>query len=335
MVTRNDVARHAGVSVAVVSYVLNNKSIVKEETRKKVLQAMDELGYQPNLTARSLKTKKSGQIGVLTNFIGNPFEAGILLNLEEAAKKQGYLITYYAYKAEYAEELKAQLAGRVDGMILLGQSLPEELLNTFRNRNIPLISVMKPVRSQSDLAYIDVDWREAYTDVLQLLLQEGHRKIALMTHGDSLNPLQERIGSAIHLLQNDERFRQLEYRVIEGRGRYEWAHEAMMQLSEPDFTAVLCGNDLMAIGTLAACRKKGWSVPGKLSVIGSENILMVGETNPPIAALEYPRVQAAHMAMEKLFQFIDSKAEDEQVAEAADVALLKANFVIRPSLGSI
>ncbi|MDR6550785.1 LacI family DNA-binding transcriptional regulator [Paenibacillus qinlingensis] len=327
MVTRNDVARHAGVSVAVVSYVLNNKSIVKEETRLRVLRAMEELNYQPNLTARSLKTKRSGQLGVLTNFIGNPFEAGILLHLEEAARQYGYMITYHTYRDEHAEVLKAQLAGRVDGIILLGQSLPDDLLDTFNKRNIPLVSIMKPAHLEIPLTYVDVDWQAAYGKIFRLLKQQGHSEIALMSHGNSLNPLQARMASAIHLLETDESFRHMKYQVLEGRGRYENAYHAIMQLSEPHFTAILCANDLMAIGTIAACRDKGWRVPNELAVIGSENILMVGETNPPIAAVEYPRIQAANMAVEKLIQLIGGHHGD------VESDLIQADFISRPSLG--
>ena len=99
MVTRDHVALRAGVSVAVVSYVLNNKNIVKEETRQKVLLAVKELGYQPNLAARSLKTKKSQQIAVLVNNLGNPFEAEVLLCLESTAREAGYSVFFSKLQA--------------------------------------------------------------------------------------------------------------------------------------------------------------------------------------------------------------------------------------------
>ncbi|WP_438447804.1 LacI family DNA-binding transcriptional regulator [Gorillibacterium sp. sgz5001074] len=301
MVTRNEVARRAGVSVAVVSYVLNNKSIVKEETRKKVLEAVEELGYLPNLTARSLKTKKSNQLAVLTNFIGNPFEAGILLHLEEAARRSGYMVTYRSYHPDREHELKTLLAGRVDGIVLLGQSLEAGTVEFFEKRKVPLVSVMASSLPQETVVAVDVDWEAGYREVIGELCHLGHRHIAYIGHGNPSDPLHPRRMAFDRALRSEERFQAIRCDFLEGGGRYESAREAVMALpGEPIFTALVCVNDLTAIGAVSACRERGWSVPGRLSIIGSENILMVSETHPPIAALEYPRVEAAYAAIEKL-----------------------------------
>jgi DNA-binding LacI/PurR family transcriptional regulator len=326
MVTRNDVARHAGVSVAVVSYVLNNKSIVKEETRQKVLQAMEELGYEPNHTARSLKTKKNYQLAVLTNFIGNPFEAGILLHLEEAARRYGYMVTYQSYRPDREQEIKTLLAGRVDGIILLGQSLLAETLSFFRKRSIPIVSVMKPVLdAEEPVVSVDVDWVPAYRQVIRTLYGLGHRHIAYMSHGDRRSPLERRKEQFIRAMEAEGNLLYLQACThLEGQGKYESAYQTMMSLSPPDYSAVVCANDLMAIGTNAACRARKWAVPERLSIVGSENILMVSETHPPIAALEYPRSLAAGMAVEKLMRMMAGEADASKE--------LDAPFVERQSL---
>lgn len=327
MVTRNDVARRAGVSVAVVSYVLNNKSFVKDETRLKVQQAIEELGYQPNLTARSLKTKKSNQLAVLTNFIGNPFEAGILLHLEEAARKSGYMVTYRSFRADREQELKTLLAGRVDGIVLLGQSLEPGTLEFFGKRNVPVVSVMAPARSHESVVCVDVDWEAAYRVVLRELLRLGHRHIAYMGHDDPGDPLSTRREAFARALRVEGgASRSCEF--LGGGGRYESARQVMMERTGmPDFTALVCVNDLTAIGAGSACRERGWSVPGQLSIVGSENILMVSETCPPIAALDYPRVDAAYAAMDKLIRMMDG--------EEAASTLLPAVFVPRASLAAV
>lgn len=309
MVTRNDVARRAGVSVAVVSYVLNNKSIVKEETRQKVLLAMEELGYQPNHTARSLKTKKNYQLAVLTNFLGNPFEAGILLHLEEAARRYGYMITYQSYRPDREHEMKTLLAGRVDGIVLLGQSLAAGTLDFFRTRSIPIVSVMRPVYAgDSPVLSIDADWETAYRQVLRQMFRLGHRRIAYMSHGDGRSPLEERMTHFFRAAESGGEWAgAITCQRLEGSGTYESAYRTVMALQEPAFTAVVCANDLMAIGTNAACRARGWSVPDRLSIVGSENILMVSETHPPIAALDYPRAEAAYKSMEALLGLMAGK----------------------------
>ncbi len=340
MATRNDVARLAGVSVAVVSYVLNNKSFVKEETRRKVLAAMEELGYTPNLTARSLKTRKSGQLAVLTNFIGNPFEAGILLHLEEAARKHGYMTAYRSYDADREPELLAQLAGRVDGIVLLGQSLKEETLASFRKKGIPVVSVMAPGKPSANVHFIDVDWAMAYRQVVAELVRLGHRHIAYMGHGGSLAPLHPRMRAFAAAVEEIAPDSALRCEWLQDGGRYESAREHLLELPvEPAFTALVTANDLTAIGACSACRERGWAVPEKLSIISSENILMVGETHPPIAALDYPREKAAQQAMELLVRLIEEPeliAPDslvpEPAAEAPKEIRLAASFLPRPSL---
>jgi DNA-binding LacI/PurR family transcriptional regulator len=342
MATRNDVARLAGVSVAVVSYVLNNKSFVKEETRRKVLAAMEELGYTPNLTARSLKTRKSGQLAVLTNFIGNPFEAGILLHLEESARQRGYMIAYRSYDSARQPELLAQLAGRVDGIVLLGQSLAEDTLKSFYKKGVPVISVMAPGRTDTPIHTVDVDWTAAYRHVVVELVRLGHRHIAFMGHGGPLDPLYPRMEAFAAAVREEEKSigTTLQCEWLAAGGRYEAAREHLLDLpAAPGFTALVTANDLTAIGACSACRERGWAVPDRLSIVSSENILMVSETHPPIAALDYPREQAAHQAMELLVRLIEEPAENRKAlgegaasTTSAEVIRLHASFLPRPSL---
>lgn len=340
MATRNDVARLAGVSVAVVSYVLNNKSFVKEETRRKVLAAMEELGYTPNLTARSLKTRKSGQLAVLTNFIGNPFEAGILLHLEESARQRGYMIAYRSYDSAREPELLAQLAGRVDGIVLLGQSLAQDTLTSFSKKGVPVVSVMAPGRTDTPIHTVDVDWAAAYRHVVAELVRLGHRHIAFMGHGGSSAPLYPRMEAFAAAVEEIAPDGALRCDWLQDGGRYESAREHLLELPvEPPFTALVCANDLTAIGACSACRERGWAVPGRLSIVSSENILMVSETYPPIAALDYPREQAAQQAMELLVRLIEEPAENRAAAgegaasaTSAEVIRLPAPFLSRPSL---
>lgn len=338
MATRNDVARLAGVSVAVVSYVLNNKSFVKEETRRKVLAAMGELGYTPNLTARSLKTRKSGQLAVLTTFIGNPFEAGILLHLEEAARKRGYMIAYRSYDSSREPELLAQLAGRVDGIVLLGQSLAAETLDSFRKKGVPVVSVMTPAEIGASVHTIDVDWEAAYRQVITELVRLGHRHIAYMGHGGPINPLYPRRQAFAAAVQEATRNGALQCDWLAGGGRYESAREHLLELGPaPEFTALVCANDLTAIGACSACREREWAVPERLSIVSSENILMVSETNPPIAALDYPRQEAAYQAMELLVRLIEEPGQKDDLdapAMAAEKIRLTSPFIPRPSLAS-
>jgi len=307
MVTRNDVARKAGVSVAVVSYVMNNKNNVKPETRQKVLKAMEDLHYMPNPTARSLKTQKTNQLAVLVNYLGNPFEAGILLHLEEEARAWGFSLVFQSYRHDRDEALK-QLA--VDGIILLGQSLREETLRFFARRNTPIVSITKPTNAESahPVPYVDIDWLESYGKVVRLLIAHGHDDIVFMTHGDENSALHHRT-EAFCLAIAEQGLSEHQLHLLYGGGRYENARQCINEIAETGrfpYTAIQCANDLMAIGVLSALKEHGIGVPGQVSLVGSENILMTSETEPAIASIHFPRAEAAKQALILLNQLLQS-----------------------------
>ncbi|WP_373232761.1 LacI family DNA-binding transcriptional regulator [Cohnella sp.] len=307
MATRQEVADRAGVSVAVVSYVINNRKLVKEETRHKVLDAIRELGYRPNQTARSLKTKKSQQIAVLIHYIGNPFEAGLLLSIEATAKLHGYFVFVQTYEPDREEELRSLLMGRVDGVLLLGQSFSQETLEYFSSLEVPVVSAMQPTAWDgakiANVPYVDIEWLPAMRSLVAHLRQQGHERITFMTTG----------GQNLHYAVRYKAFRdamRLEgldiSGVLDGSGRFEQAQAMLGGLlggddgAAVDFTAIVCANDLMAAGCLAACREQGVRVPQDMAVAGCENILMSSQLSPPLTVIHYPRQVAGEVAMNML-----------------------------------
>ncbi|MFD0679772.1 MULTISPECIES: LacI family DNA-binding transcriptional regulator [unclassified Paenibacillus] len=337
MATRQQVADRAGVSVAVVSYVLNNKKLVKEETRQRVLEAVRELGYRPNLVARSLKTKKSNQIAVLVRFLGNPFEAGILLAIESTAKASGYFVFFQTYEEAQEEQLKELFMGRVDGIILLGQFLSSETLDYFISRGIPIVSITRPYTELNDRdmdirsQWIDIDWHGAMRELVQHLRQQGHERIAFMADSAGIHHYEWRFRACIEAL-NSAGLRFEPADRLNGGGRFEQAYAELAQrlsltgsVKQLPFTALICANDLMAAGSLAACRDHGIAVPEQLAIAGCEDILMSAQTNPPLTVLRYPRPEAAEAATRHLLELMDGKNS------CSSSTLLKAELVIRGS----
>ncbi|MDU0203374.1 MULTISPECIES: LacI family DNA-binding transcriptional regulator [Paenibacillus] len=312
MVTRKDVADRAGVSSAVVSYVLNNREIVKEETKQKVLEAIRELGYRPNLLAQSLKTKKSRQIAVLINYLGNPFEAGLLINIEQHAKDRGYFVFFQTYKQEEEDELKGLFMGRVDGILLLGQSLKPQVVAHFQRLDIPIVSVLKPEGTELRIPYVDVDWLTEMVKLVRHLQQQGHTRIGFMGGGDTSQHYRVRLQAFIHALRDTGCTWHSED-LLDGEGRFETAERvlyAALTHQSALFTALVCANDLMAAGCLAACRKAGVRVPEQLAVAGCEDILMSSQTDPPLTAIHYPRPQIGEAAMRLLLDTIEGNTAE-------------------------
>lgn len=321
MVTRKEVAEKAGVSVAVVSYVLNNKSFVKDETRRKVLEVMEALGYQPNLLARSLKTKKTQQLAVLTNYFGDPFESGVLLHVESAARQKGYTVFFQPFIEEQEEQLKSQFMGRIDGLILLGQSLKPSTVAHFRRMNIPMLTITTPISGNVEVPVIDLDWEQEFVRLIKHLKERGHRHIAYMTNGNANHHHEHRFQAFLRAMESEQCLFEPNL-LFQGGGRLEQTHQLMMNrlpklLPDLPFTAMVCGNDLMAAGVLASCRDLGIDVPGQLAVVGSEDILMSSHTNPPLTTIHYPRGKLNDLSVQILLQLMDGQSADSITLEGS------------------
>ncbi|MNI02527.1 HTH-type transcriptional repressor CytR [compost metagenome] len=323
MVTRKDVAQRAGVSVAVVSYVLNDRKIVKEETKQKVLKVIEELGYEPNLLARSLKTKRTNQLAVLVNNLGNPFETGILLSLEYEASKAGYFTFFQTFQHDNERELRTLLMGRVDGIVLLGQSLSVESINHFHKLDIPLVSITKPVTTYETIPYIDIDWLSKFRAMISHFKEQSHTRIGFMAHSEQDHYLANRYNVFVEAM----RLEGLEYRegnTLYGDGRYEsglssmkkWLEEQLTQTGELPIRALLCANDMMAVGSLAACHEVGISVPGQLAIARCEQILMSDNTSPKLTCLHYPRAEAGILAVQMLLEQINGSQPSSHLLES-------------------
>jgi DNA-binding LacI/PurR family transcriptional regulator len=306
------VAKHAGVSVAVVSYVINHKSFVKEATRQKVLHSIRELGYNPNLTARSLKTRRTNQLGVLFNNIGNSFETGIALGLEEKARQYGQSLLFQTYAPLEEDSLRTIFMGRADAIVLFGQSLKSETADHFAKIGVPLFSIMTPERPHAAVPSADIDWRGAYDSLVDHLKRSGHARIGFM--GNRMRESHHEVRF-LHFRQA-LRSRGLEFRdewLLRGSyGTLESAYEEMhSRLASGDglpFTALVCANDLMAIGALSACRDNGLDVPGHLSVASSENILMASHTTPALTTIHYPRREIGHATIDVVMGHLNEGA---------------------------
>lgn len=333
MATRKQVAELAGVSEAVVSYVLHNKPVVKETTRQKVLEAIQQLGYRPNMMARGLKMKQSRQIAVLVGSLGNPFEAGVLLHVEQMAQRHGYAVFFHSYSEHAEEELKELLHGRVDGIMLLGQSLREDTIHHFLSTGTPIFSLMAPAIRHQDVESLDLDWIKAMAKLAALLKKQGHQKVALMTHESPRHYASSR-ASAFRKATEAEGLICSDEMTLFGGGTFEKASAVMAdELKNYDqgamlpYTAIVAVNDLMALGILSACRRMGVNVPEQLAVAGCEGILMSGETSPPLTTLVYPREELGSLGTA---YFIGRMSGD--TAAGPPDGVLDAELIVRGSV---
>ncbi|MHA6482978.1 LacI family DNA-binding transcriptional regulator [Paenibacillus sp. strain BS8-2] len=312
MASRKEVADLAGVSVAVVSYVLNGRDNVKEETKQRVLAAVKELKYEPNLLARSLKTKSTNQIAVFVNYLGNPFEAGILLRLEDAARREGYLLFFQAYSEEQEEQLITALRGRVDGIFLLGQCLKPETMERLHSTRIPVVSInIGDDVAGNEVSSIDLDWSSQYKELIGHLLAVGHNRLGFMTAGNGGAYLTHRyraFRAALAELGEES----VLVAELDGSGRAENAEAVFAEYLKEHpagmpFTALICSNDLMAAGVLLAAKTHGIAVPECLAIAGSENIMLTTLTTPALTVIHYPREQVGELALSMMTRLLNGE----------------------------
>jgi LacI family transcriptional regulator len=303
--TQFDVARKAGVSQTTVSRILNNSTIVSipEETRQRVLLAMQELSYIPDLTARSLRTSKTYTIAAIIPDITNPFYPTFVRGIQDVSEENGYDLVIYNTDGDKNKEqhsLKSVIQNRMDGLIVVPFHIsPEELLQI----NTPTIQLSQKPLEPPALDSIYVDNVAAAFTVVQHLLERGYTRIGMIAGEEDTPPRQNRIlgyqnAIALHHIPLDE--------VLVRGGDFTEAggYAAMQELLKvtPRVDAVFAANDLMAMGALIAIREAGLRVPGDIAVAGMDNIPAARLVFPPLTTVTQFQQNIGRKAAEMLFE---------------------------------
>ncbi len=308
--TQADVARLAGVSQTTVSHVLNNNTAISvpPETRRRILEAIDQLGYVPDGTARSLRTRKTHTIAAIIPDITNPFYPAFERGIQDTAERHGYdLITYNTDGIAEKERkcLRSVQQGRVDGVIAVLFRTTARDLRPLLERNIAVVRLeaMPQEVGALPLDNLYVDNVAAARTAVAYLIDRGHTRIGMISGQEG--PRQARVlgyrqALADHHIPLDEF-------LIQGgdfteKGGYQ-GMRALLALS-PRPTAVFAANDLMAMGALLALREAGLRVPHDIAVIGFDDIPAARLFNPPLTTItQFPRElgrRAAEMVFERL-----------------------------------
>lgn len=285
--TLRDVAERAGVSYQTVSRVINNHPYVAAETRERILQAISELDYKPNLTARSLVARRSHTLAVITfglNFYG---PAQMVIHIERAARAAGYDLIFTSVAEPLHDSIPAALDAlerrAVDGLILI-TPVPAMLQAEVEAFNGDLPIVLMDAPSDGGIASVSVDQRYGGKLAIQHLLDLGHTAIAEIS-----GPLHWFGAQARH-----EAFLQttaeagLEARMtIEGDWSAISGYEAARALlaSGVTFTGLVAGNDPMALGAIRALHEFGLRVPEDVSVIGFDDVPEAAFFEPPLTTI--------------------------------------------------
>jgi LacI family transcriptional regulator len=279
---------------------------VSDELRERVLSAMNELGYQPNALARSLRRKETYTLGVIIPNSADPFFAEVTRGIEDTCFEQGYNIILCNSDGELDKELfytNVLTKKRVDGILFLaagGKSTTH--IRTVQARGTPLVVVD---RYTPDLAVdtVLIDNARGGWLATHHLIELGHQRIGCISGPSDITLSAERVTGYRRALQ--EAALPIDETVIfKGNFQYESGFEAVQRLlTRPDPpTAIFACNDLMAIGAVNAAVKCGWRVPAHLSIIGFDDIRMASYLNPLLTTIAQPKYEMGTIATTMLLE---------------------------------
>jgi LacI family transcriptional regulator len=296
------VAKRAGVSTATVSRVLNNVSVVKNSTRVRVMKAVTELNYHPNLHARTLAGGKSRTLGMIASNLENPFFFDIFRTLESEAHASGYevVVANTDYQPEQlVRSIRLMIGRRVAGLAVVVSEMHPDLIRELTDSNIPTVfyDVGTPTRNISN---IRVNYRRGIERVVEYLHDLGHNRLAFIGHHSTLGPTSERERGFIETVSRYAPATQ--WRTVTDQDGLEGGRRAARELLSGGIqpTAIICVNDLMAVGVLRELREHGLRVPDDVSVTGFDNIKLSEFCYPLLTTVHIPREQIGRLAFEML-----------------------------------
>lgn len=327
--TRRDVAEQAGVSTAVVSYVLNNgPRPVAEATRQRVLDAVRTLDYLPNEIARSLAGQRTKTIGLIAPTLANPVWARVSMGITDVICEQGYLLIVCDVEDDPEQDARyAQLlvSKQVDGVVLVPTADAAETVKVCRRGGVSVVVVEQDVAGASAVV---VDAEATGRKVTEHLIELGHSRIAILReHRTSLDSWKRFAGYECAMaaagLTVDDRLVADAHPSIDGSVVAGSLDAAAALLSvDPPPTAVVAHNDLMAIAVLHIARGLGLRVPDDLSVIGVDDVESALYAEPPLTTLPFPQRDLGRIAARQLLiQMAGEESHGLTVLDPPDVVV--------------
>lgn len=310
--TLDDVARESGVSTATVSRCLNQPNKVSDKTRKKVMRAVDLLGYTPNFGARVMASRRSHTIGAIIPTMDNAIFARGIQAFQEALRELGYnlMVSSTSYRPEIeAEQIRSLVARGADGLLLIGYERDQEIYDYLERQSIPTLLAWA-FDAQSPLPSIGFDNRASMMDLTRRVLSMGHRRISVISGiiegndraAERLRGIRD--GLASEGLDLDQ------LRVIETPYDIDNGAEAFETLMQgPDRpTVVMCGNDVLAVGAIQRAEDLGLQIPDDVSITGFDDIELARIVTPRLTTVHVPHREMGRRAAKELIAMVEGQS---------------------------
>jgi LacI family transcriptional regulator, galactose operon repressor len=326
----HEVAKRARVSIATVSRTINGVPTVAPQLSRRVWKVIEELGYYPNTQARSLVSGRSRIFGLIVSEITNPFFPEIVQEFEDVAVQHNYevLLTSTVHDSKRtALSVRRMIERRVEGVAVVTFGMEEALLHDLKSRNVPLVFVdVGP--SLPRISNIRIDYLHGIRQAVQHVAALRHRRIAFISGPLTLKSAMARKRAFTQSMQEIGLGIEPEY-LIEGNHTMEGGIAAMKRLLDLPKrpTAVLCSNDMTAVGAMRESYDRGVHVPADLSVIGFDDIRLAQFVTPPLTTVRMSQTEIARLAFNALLAEVERKAPLPEGSEYA----LATNLVLRDS----
>jgi DNA-binding LacI/PurR family transcriptional regulator len=324
------VARLANVSIATVSRTINRVSTVNPKMAKRVREAIEKLDYFPNTQARALVSGRSRLLGLIVSEITNPFFPELIQGFEDIAVEHGYeiLISSTNYDPQRMSLcIRRMLERRAEGVAVMTFGVEKPLLEQLAERKVPLVFVdVGPERP--GISLLRVDYHHGIRQGVQHLAALGHRDIAFISGPKRLHSAQSRTSAFSKSLAECAIVANPAW-ILEGDHTMEGGIDAMDRLLKSKHlpTAVMCSNDMTAIGVLHKLYRAGLRVPDDLSVIGFDDIHIAQVTIPPLTTIQMSCFELARAAVTAL------RAQVEEGGDPKRNYKINTHLVVRESTG--
>ena len=326
----HEVARRAKVSIATVSRTINGVQSVTPQLSRRVWRVIEELGYYPNTQARALVSGRSRIFGLIVSEITNPFFPEIVQGFEDIAVQHNYeiLTTSTVHDSKrVALSVRRMIERRVDGVAIVTFGMEEALFDDLKSRKIPLvfIDVGPPLPRVSNLK---IDYQHGIRQAVQHLAALGHKSIAFISGPLTLRSAVARQHAFLQSMQEislpvDEKY------LIEGNHTLEGGMDALKKIlalpKRP--TAVICSNDMTAIGVMREGYEAGLQIPKDLSLVGFDDIRLAQFVIPPLTTIRMSQTEIARMAFNALLAEVQRQIPSPSGSEY----VLRTSLVLRDS----
>ena len=298
-----DVALRAGVSMTTVSHILNRKRgfSVSAETRERVLDAARTLKYRPNVHARRLAQAQSSMAGLIISEISNPYFPDVIQGFEKAAAEQGLelLLCNTEYETARMEAaVRKMIDEKVRGVAIMTSMFDDCYIKELIDQRIPVIHLSSSLNHPL-LKHLQVDYSKGFSALLQHMLSLGHRSFGVIS-----GPLNTNTAPSIRDALIDALTREglQPSHILESHYKVDGGTSAVRALlSKPPLpTALLCCNDLIALGAISALQEAGIRVPEDVSVVGCDDVFFARLARPPLTTVHVPRQEMGRLAYQML-----------------------------------